>query len=121
MSAEFISASSGRGLAFAIGAAGNQEFDVATIARRQRKLRELVEYGVFESVDSSAHTWKFRAHYIVLARKACRLRHDFELDAHSLAVLLGFVERIDSLQREVLDLRAQVSTTRRQPTPPSGR
>ena len=79
----------------------------------ESELRELVDYGVFEKRDSSAQTWTFGAHCIVLARRACRLRHDFELDAHSLAVLLGFVERIDALQRELLDLRAQVSTLRR--------
>jgi chaperone modulatory protein CbpM len=79
----------------------------------ESELRELVDYGVFERLDSSAQTWTFSAHYVVLARKASRLRHDFELDAHSVAVLLGFVERIDALQREVLDLRAQVSTVRR--------
>jgi chaperone modulatory protein CbpM len=79
----------------------------------ENDLRELVEHGVFEDVDSNAHVWKFRAQYLVVARKAGRLRHDFELDAHGVAVLLRYLERIDTLQREVLELRAQVSTIRR--------
>jgi len=79
----------------------------------EKELRELVEHGVFEDVDSSSHVWKFRAQYLVVARKAERLRHDFELDAHGVAVLLRYIERIDTLQRELLELRAQMSVVRR--------
>jgi chaperone modulatory protein CbpM len=78
----------------------------------EKDVRELVEHGVFEDVDSNSQVWKFRAQYLVVARKAGRLRHDFELDAHGVAVLLRYVERIDTLQRELLELRAQVSRLR---------
>jgi chaperone modulatory protein CbpM len=42
----------------------------------------------------------------VVARKAKRLRIDFELDAHAVSVLLGFVERIEALENELHALRA---------------
>jgi hypothetical protein len=42
----------------------------------------------------------------VVARKASRLSRDFELDAHAVSILLGFVEKIEALESELHALRA---------------
>ena len=71
------------------------------------ELRELVEYGALVPSDPEAPTWTFEARWLVVARTASRLRHDFELDAHGVSVVLCFVERIDALKRELQALRAR--------------
>jgi hypothetical protein len=45
---------------------------------------------------------------VIVARTAQRLREDFALDdAHSVAVLLRFLQRIEALEREIETLRAR--------------
>ena len=46
---------------------------------------------------------------MVVARTAGRLRREFDLDAHALAVVLRFVARIDELEEELRALRAGVA------------
>jgi hypothetical protein len=48
----------------------------------------------------------FTSYCVVVARKASRLSRDFELDAHAVSVLLGFVEKIEALESELHALRA---------------
>jgi len=72
------------------------------------ELRLLVEYGPLAPIDPAAATWTFTASWIVVARTASRLRRDFELDAHSLSVVLRYVQRVDSLEAEVRALRARL-------------
>jgi chaperone modulatory protein CbpM len=69
-------------------------------------LRELVDHGALTPVDPDASAWMFTSYCVVVARKARRLRSDFELDAHAVSVLLGFVERIEALENELNALRA---------------
>ena len=71
-------------------------------------LRELVDYGAFLPVAPAATPWTFSAASVVVARRAYRLREDFDIDSHALAVLLGFVERIDALQAELRALQARM-------------
>ena len=69
------------------------------------ELRMLVECGALELRDERA--WTFSARCIVTARTARRLRDDFALeDAHALAIMLRFRERIDALEQEIRQLRA---------------
>lgn len=69
-------------------------------------VRELVDHGALTPVDAGASSWMFTSYCVVVARKARRLRSDFELDAHAVSVLLGFVERIEALERELHAMRA---------------
>jgi chaperone modulatory protein CbpM len=69
-------------------------------------VRELVDHGALTPVDPSASSWTFTSYCVVLARKARRLRSDFELDAHAVSVLLGFVEKIEALESELHAMRA---------------
>ena len=72
------------------------------------ELRALVDYGALAPVDPRAAQWTFTAYWIGVARTASRLRRDFELDAHSLSVVLQYVQRIETLEAELRALRAQL-------------
>ena len=69
-------------------------------------LRELVDHGALTPIDPNAGSWMFTSYCVVVARKASRLSRDFELDAHAVSILLGFVEKIEALESELHALRA---------------
>jgi len=69
-------------------------------------LRELVDHGALTPINPNASSWMFTSYCVVVARKAYRLSRDFELDAHAVSVLLGFVEKIEALESELHALRA---------------
>ena len=48
----------------------------------ESELVELVRYGALVPRNPDATTWTFEARSLVVAKKASRLRHDFELDPH---------------------------------------
>ena len=85
----------------------NELLDVSGLT--EPELRELVEYGALEPVDGAAASWSFASYSVVVARKASRLRHEFELDPHGVSVVLRFVERIELLESELRALRAHRS------------
>lgn len=70
-------------------------------------LRELVDCGALEPIDAAAPSWTFTANVVVVARTACRLQRDFELDTHALAVVLRLTERIEALEAELRRFRAR--------------
>ena len=72
------------------------------------ELRALVDYGALAPVDPAATSWTFTASWVVVARTAGRLRRDFELDAHSLSVVLRYVQRVEALEAELRSLRARL-------------
>lgn len=71
-------------------------------------LRELVDCGALAPRDAGAPLWTFSSRCIVTARTARRLRDDFALeDVHTVAIVLRFTQRIESLEQELHRLRAQ--------------
>lgn len=74
----------------------------------EEELRELVRYGALVPRDPEAPTWTFEARWLVVARAASRIRHDFELDPYGVCVVLGYVERIERLEAEIRALRAKL-------------
>jgi len=72
------------------------------------ELRELVDDGALAPVDPAATSWTFTASWVVVARTAGRLRRDFELDAHSLSVVLRYVQRVEALEAELRALHARL-------------
>lgn len=77
-------------------------------------LRELVDYGALAPVDpqASGAEWSFSARSVIVARTACRLREDFELDTHALSVVLALVERVGVLEAELRAVRARPTGSR---------
>ena len=71
------------------------------------ELVELVRYGALIPRNPDATAWTFEARWLAVAKKASRLRHDFELDPHGVSVVLSYLERIEALEEEIRMLRAR--------------
>ena len=64
------------------------------------EVHALVDSGAFSPADPAASFWRFSAHCVIVARNARRVRDEFALtDAHSLAVVLRLLQRIEALKR----------------------
>jgi chaperone modulatory protein CbpM len=73
----------------------------------ESELRELVRYGALVPRNPDAPAWTFEARWLVVAKTASRIRHDFELDPYGVSVVLSYLERIGRLEDEIRALRAQ--------------
>jgi len=74
----------------------------------EAELRELVDHGVLAPIDSGAQHWTFSADRLIVARSARRLRKDFDLDPHGVALAVTLLERVHDLEEELRDLRARL-------------
>lgn len=74
----------------------------------ERELLELVHAGVIPARESSGTQYTFSARVVTVARTACRLRDDLELDVHGVGVALRLLERVTDLEAEITRLRAQL-------------
>ena len=59
------------------------------------------------AAQASTAEARFSAECLTLARRASRLRNDFDLDANGLTLTLRLLNRIHELEMELLYLRAQ--------------
>jgi chaperone modulatory protein CbpM len=75
---------------------------------REAELLELVHSGAISASEMSGADYRFSARVITVARTACRLRNDFELDTPGLSVALRLLERVHELEAEVTSLRVQL-------------
>ena len=71
------------------------------------ELRELVDLGALEPLEGDSQL-RFGAQCIVAARAASRLRSDFELDVHGLALVLSLLDRVHELEGELQRLHAKL-------------
>jgi len=79
-----------------------------TSGLREAELLELVHSGAIPPSDRSGAGYQFSARLITVARTACRLRNDFELDTPGLSLALRLLERVRELEEEVAQLRAEL-------------
>jgi chaperone modulatory protein CbpM len=88
------------------------EFSLAELADLagvpENDVRELVEYGALAPVDPEAPAWIFNGRCVMTVRTACRLRVGFDLEPHGVALTVSLLERIQTLEAEVIRLRAQL-------------
>jgi chaperone modulatory protein CbpM len=71
-------------------------------------LTVLVECGVLVPDDATATQWSFAAWSVDVARRARRLRDEFALDdAHAVAIVVRFEQRVRDLERQLDVLRAR--------------
>ncbi len=80
---------------------------VETSGLAEAELLELVHSGALPAFDA-AGGYTFSARVVTVARMACRLRDDFELDTRGLGVALKLLERVRALEEEIARLRAQM-------------
>ena len=69
---------------------------------------ELVEYGALLPLVQEREELVFSAQCIAPLRIAGKLRLDFDLDMFSVAMLLGYLNRIEALERQVQSLQAHL-------------
>ena len=69
---------------------------------------ELVEYGALLPLSQDREELVFSAQCITPLRTAGKLRLDFDLDLFSMAMLLGYLNRIEALERQVRSLEAHL-------------
>jgi len=74
----------------------------------EAELRDLVDLGALQPVDPAAQEPSFAARCISAARTARRLRNDFELDHHGLALVLALLERVEELESALQRLNARL-------------
>ena len=72
----------------------------------REELEELLGYGALEPVRAAGGDRLFRADCVPLLRAATRLGRDFDLDMFTVGLLLGYLDRIDVLERRVKTLQA---------------
>lgn len=65
------------------------------------ELDDLIANGVIVPSIGAPGPRAFQLHYVVTATLARRLRDDFELDRHGLALAMTLMRRIDELQGEL--------------------
>lgn len=78
-----------------------------------QELHELIETGLIEPSSGNRENYFFHTQCIVIARKARRLRDDFELDTQGLVLALSLLQRVDDLEAEIAHLRARLFTGKR--------
>lgn len=74
----------------------------------EAELAELVEYGALTPADEAAGQWVFSVRSITVARSARRLREDYELEPHGVALVLAYLDRIRELEAQLRALQAQL-------------
>ncbi len=72
------------------------------------ELGELVGYGVLAPVGQPPGEVLFSAEWVMPLRQAARLRRDLDLDLYAVAILLGYLRRIDALEVELHSLQARL-------------
>ena len=72
----------------------------------QEELLELVRGGALPARELQGASCTFSAQVITIARTACRLRDELELDMTGLGVALRLLERVRGLEQEIALLRA---------------
>lgn|SRR5487761_24645 len=70
-------------------------------------LNELIDYGVITPIEQHTEPMRFPASCVVTAKTAGRLRTDFELDAHAVALAMTLIERTHELEAQLRELGAQ--------------
>ncbi len=71
------------------------------------ELHELVAYGALVPVAGAPGEASFSAEWIMPLRAAGRLRRDLDLDVFAVSIVLGYLERISTLEGELRSMRAR--------------
>lgn len=72
------------------------------------ELEELVDYCALVPLTPATAERSFSAEWVVPLRAAGKLRLEFDLDLFTVAVLLGNLNRIEVLERQVRSLQALI-------------
>lgn len=74
----------------------------------ETEIHELADQGAIVPVDPDAVERTFDAQCIIVARTACRLRDDFDLNTQGVALALTLLDRVHELEAQLRELRARL-------------
>jgi chaperone modulatory protein CbpM len=74
----------------------------------EAEIYELVDDDVIKPMDADAAPLSFGAQHLLIARTARRLRDDFDLSIHGVALALTLLDRVHDLEAQLCDLRARL-------------
>ena len=74
----------------------------------EEDLQELVEYSALVPLQPATQPPSFSAEWVTPLRTAGKLRSDFDLELFTVALLLGHLNRIETLERQVKSLQSLV-------------
>ena len=77
-------------------------------ALRGDELDELMDYGALVPMQDVRQERLFSAECVMPLRTAGKLRQDFDLDLFTVGLLLGYLNRIETLERQVQSLQAHL-------------
>lgn len=72
------------------------------------EMDELVEYGALQPLHGEHEAAVFSAACVASLRTACKLREDYDLDLFTVALLVGYLNRIEELEHELRALHAHL-------------
>ncbi|MDP3699415.1 MAG: chaperone modulator CbpM [Hylemonella sp.] len=70
------------------------------------ELDELVEYGALSPLKADQPEPQFPAQYIPRLRTAGKLRRDYDLELFAVAIVLDYLDRIETLEAQLRALQA---------------
>ncbi len=76
------------------------------------ELDELMDYGALVPMQDVRQERLFSAECAMPLRTAGKLRQDFDLDLFTVGLLLGYLNRIEALERQVRSLQARLPASR---------
>jgi chaperone modulatory protein CbpM len=76
----------------------------------REELVELVQGGAIPVREAQGAAYTFSAQVVTVARTACRLRDELELDMAGLTVAIRLLDRVRGLEAEIARLRALLPT-----------
>jgi chaperone modulatory protein CbpM len=71
------------------------------------ELSELVEYGALSPLVANQQELGFSSQCLTPLRTASKLRRDYDLDLFTMAILMGYLHRIESLEGQLQSLQAR--------------
>lgn len=72
------------------------------------EIEDLIENDLITPVNRSSQPYFFQLRYVLTVKTARRLRDDFQLDTHGVALALTLLQRICDLEAELNALQAKL-------------
>lgn len=72
------------------------------------EVMELVDYGALIPLEMQPKGRIFSAACLTTLRTACQIRRDYDLELFTITLLMRYLNRIETLERELRTVRAQL-------------
>lgn len=72
------------------------------------EIKDLIDNDLIMPTDQSSNPQYFSLHYVLIVKKARRIRDDFHLDQLGLVLALSLLEKINLLEEELSAVKAKL-------------